>query len=74
MWRGGDAGLKPVHARCALTAANPAPRACAAADKIPMKRCGLLSEISAIVAFAVSKEASFTTGFTFDATGGRAVY
>jgi hypothetical protein len=39
-----------------------------------MKRCGLLSEISAIVAFAVSKEASFTTGFTFDATGGRAVY
>jgi NAD(P)-dependent dehydrogenase (short-subunit alcohol dehydrogenase family) len=44
------------------------------ADKIPMKRCGLISEVAALVAFAVSKDASFTTGFTFDATGGRAVY
>ena len=41
-------------------------------DKIPMKRCGLISEIAALVAFIVSKEASFTTGFCFDATGGRA--
>lgn len=39
-----------------------------------MKRCGLITEIASLVAFAVSKECSFTTGFTFDATGGRAVY
>ena len=44
------------------------------ADKIPMKRCGLISEIANLAAFIASKECSFTTGFTFDATGGRAVY
>lgn len=43
-------------------------------DKIPMKRCGTLDEVAATVAFIVSKEASFNTGFCFDMTGGRAVY
>ena len=33
-----------------------------AADKIPMKRCGLISEIASLVAFIASKECSFTTG------------
>lgn len=43
-------------------------------DKIPMKRCGKLNEIANLTAWVVSKEASFNTGFTFDMTGGRAVY
>lgn len=43
-------------------------------DKIPMKRCGLLEEMANMVAFIASKQASFTTAFTFDATGGRATY
>lgn len=43
-------------------------------DKIPMKRCGAIEEIASMVAFIASPEASFTTGFCFDATGGRAVY
>jgi 3-oxoacyl-[acyl-carrier protein] reductase len=43
-------------------------------DKIPMKRCGSLDEAAAMAAFIVSPENSFTTGFTFDLTGGRAVY
>jgi 3-oxoacyl-[acyl-carrier protein] reductase len=43
-------------------------------DKIPMKRCGTLAEVAAMAAFIVSREAAFTTGFTFDLTGGRAVY
>jgi 2-dehydro-3-deoxy-L-rhamnonate dehydrogenase (NAD+) len=43
-------------------------------DKIPMKRCGTIQEIASMVAFIASPEASFTTGFCFDATGGRAVY
>ena len=43
-------------------------------DKIPMKRCGELTEIAGLVAWIVSPEASFNTGFTFDMTGGRAVY
>jgi len=43
-------------------------------DKIPMKRCGTLDEFAAMASFIVSSEASFTTGFTFDLSGGRAVY
>ncbi|MDP4680243.1 MAG: SDR family oxidoreductase [Cyclobacteriaceae bacterium] len=43
-------------------------------DKIPMKRCGELEEFAAMAMFIVSSENDFTTGFTFDLTGGRAVY
>jgi len=43
-------------------------------DKIPMKRCGTIEEIAALVAFMACPESSFTTGFCFDATGGRSVY
>ena len=43
-------------------------------DKIPMKRCGTLEEIAHMAAFIVSPGTSFTTGFTFDMTGGRATY
>jgi 2-dehydro-3-deoxy-L-rhamnonate dehydrogenase (NAD+) len=43
-------------------------------DKIPMKRCGTLDEIAHMAAFIVSPDTGFTTGFTFDMTGGRATY
>ncbi|MFC2175830.1 SDR family NAD(P)-dependent oxidoreductase [Bacteroidota bacterium] len=43
-------------------------------DKIPMKRCGQLEEIANLAAWITSSEATFNTGFTFDMTGGRAVY
>lgn len=43
-------------------------------DKIPMKRCGTLEEFAALAAFIVSADASYTTGFTFDLSGGRATY
>jgi NAD(P)-dependent dehydrogenase (short-subunit alcohol dehydrogenase family) len=43
-------------------------------DKIPMKRCGTLDELAYTAAFIVSPENSFTTGFTYDLSGGRAVY
>jgi 2-dehydro-3-deoxy-L-rhamnonate dehydrogenase (NAD+) len=43
-------------------------------DKIPMKRCGTLEEVANIIAYIVSPENSFTTGFTFDLSGGRATY
>lgn len=66
--------LAPAVVRTAMVDAMPAEQVKYMTDKIPMKRCGLISEIASLVAFAVSKEASFTTGFTFDATGGRAVY
>lgn len=43
-------------------------------EKIPMRRTGKLQEVSDLAAFALSPMCSFTTGFTFDLTGGRAVY
>ena len=43
-------------------------------DKIPMGRCGSLDELVAMVEFIVSPNCSFTTGFTFDLSGGRATY
>ncbi|MGK0187951.1 MAG: NAD(P)-dependent dehydrogenase (short-subunit alcohol dehydrogenase family) [Verrucomicrobiales bacterium] len=43
-------------------------------DKIPMKRCGTLDEVTALSCWIVSPEASFNTGAVFDLTGGRATY
>lgn len=42
--------------------------------KIPMKRLGSIDEVAAISAWIVSRECSFTTGFVFDLSGGRATY
>lgn len=42
--------------------------------KIPMGRFLTVPEIASTVAFAASRECSFTTGFTFDVSGGRATY
>jgi NAD(P)-dependent dehydrogenase (short-subunit alcohol dehydrogenase family) len=42
--------------------------------KIPMGRFLKINEIAAMVAFIASPECSFTTGFTFDLSGGRATY
>ena len=43
-------------------------------DKIPMKRCGTLEEVVNMAIYIISRKNSFTTGFTFDLTGGRATY
>jgi len=43
-------------------------------DKIPMRRNGTLDEFAHMAAFILSRENSFTTGFTFDLSGGRATY
>ena len=43
-------------------------------DRIPMGRCGEVEEVAELVAWVVSPACSFTTGFTFDASGGRATY
>lgn len=41
---------------------------------IPMGRFGTAEEIAGIVSFIASDDSSFTTGFVFDASGGRADY
>jgi NAD(P)-dependent dehydrogenase (short-subunit alcohol dehydrogenase family) len=43
-------------------------------SKIPMRRCGTLLEAADMALFIVSPRNSFTTGFTFDLSGGRATY
>lgn len=43
-------------------------------SKIPVGRLGEPSEVAELIAFAASKACSFTTGFTFDISGGRATY
>jgi 3-oxoacyl-[acyl-carrier protein] reductase len=42
--------------------------------KIPMGRCGTLDEAASMITFILSPENSFTTGFCFDLSGGRATY
>ena len=43
-------------------------------SRIPMGRLGEPEEVAELIAFAASKACSFTTGFTFDISGGRATY
>tara|TARA_B110000196_G_scaffold287758_1_gene272300 strand:- start:630 stop:1382 length:753 start_codon:yes stop_codon:yes gene_type:complete len=43
-------------------------------EKIPMKRCGTLEEVTSLACWIVSEEASFNTGVVFDLSGGRATY
>ena len=66
--------LAPAVVRTPMVDALPEPQVKLMTDKIPMRRCGSLEEAAAMAAFIVSPENSFTTGFTFDLTGGRAVY
>ena len=64
--------LAPAVIRTPIVEAMPPAQVAYMMEKIPMKRCGTLDEIADLAAFIVSPEASFTTGFTFDLSGGRA--
>jgi 3-oxoacyl-[acyl-carrier protein] reductase len=66
--------LAPAVIRTPLVAAMPPEQVKYMTDKIPMKRCGSLEELADMAVFIVSPECSFTTGFTFDLSGGRATY
>lgn len=43
-------------------------------EKIPMGRRGQVEELASMAAWLASEECSFTTGFTFDLSGGRTTY
>lgn len=66
--------IAPAVVRTPMVAAMPDQQVKYMTDKIPMKRCGKVEELAALAAYIASEEASFVTGFTFDATGGRATY
>ena len=66
--------LAPAVIRTPLLDAMPGEQIKYMTDKIPMKRCGTLDEVANMAVFIVSPENSFSTGFTFDLSGGRATY
>jgi 2-dehydro-3-deoxy-L-rhamnonate dehydrogenase (NAD+) len=66
--------LAPAVIRTPMVAAMPEQQIRYMTDRIPMKRCGELEEAAEMIAWIVSPACSFTTGFTFDLSGGRAVY
>ena len=43
-------------------------------ERIPMGRMGSPEEVAALVCWLASEECSFSTGATYDISGGRAVY
>ena len=43
-------------------------------ERIPMGRLGRVEEVAALVCWLASEECSFSTGATYDISGGRAVY
>lgn len=67
-------GIAPAVIRTAMNE-NTAPEQLAyMTAKIPMNRLGTVEEVAALAAWIVSRESSFTTGFIFDISGGRATY
>jgi 2-dehydro-3-deoxy-L-rhamnonate dehydrogenase (NAD+) len=66
--------LSPAVIQTPMVDAMPPEQVKYMTTKIPMGRCGSLDELVAMVEFIVSPSCSFTTGFTFDLTGGRATY
>ncbi|MGV3527879.1 MAG: SDR family NAD(P)-dependent oxidoreductase [Flavisolibacter sp.] len=66
--------MAPAVIRTPLVDAMPDEQVKYMTDKIPMKRCGTLDEAVNMALYIVSPQNSFTTGFTFDLTGGRATY
>jgi len=67
-------GLAPAVIKTAMNDQTAPEQLAYMIAKIPMKRLGTIEEVANITAWIVSKEASFTTGFLFDVSGGRATY
>jgi NAD(P)-dependent dehydrogenase (short-subunit alcohol dehydrogenase family) len=66
--------LAPVMAETDLLGQMTPEHIVATKARIPMGRFVGVPEIAATAAFAASRDCSFTTGFTFDVSGGRATY
>jgi NAD(P)-dependent dehydrogenase (short-subunit alcohol dehydrogenase family) len=66
--------IAPVITETDLLREMTAEHIAAARAKIPMNRFLRVSEIAALVAWIAGPECSFTTGFVFDVSGGRATY
>jgi NAD(P)-dependent dehydrogenase (short-subunit alcohol dehydrogenase family) len=67
-------GMAPAVIRTPMNAKTSPEQLRYLAERIPMKRLGTVEEAAALACWIVSEEASFTTGFIFDLSGGRATY
>ncbi len=67
-------GLAPAVIRTAMNADTDPEQLAYMASKIPMGRLGTVEEVAAATSFIVSPENSFSTGFIYDISGGRATY
>jgi 2-dehydro-3-deoxy-L-rhamnonate dehydrogenase (NAD+) len=66
--------IAPVITETELFKEMTAQHIASARSKIPMNRFLQISEIAAMVAWIAGPECTFTTGFVFDLSGGRATY
>ena len=66
--------LAPAVIRTAIHDNMPEAQITYMTEKIPLKRCGTTQEFAAMAEFIVSPENSFSTGFCYDLSGGRATY
>lgn len=67
-------GLAPAVIKTAMNADTAPEQMAYMTAKIPMGRLGTVEEVAAMAAFIVSPENSFSTGFVYDISGGRATY
>lgn len=67
-------GLAPAVIKTPMNEDTSADQLAYMTAKIPMGRLGTINEVAALSAWIVSDECSFTTGFIFDISGGRATY
>ncbi len=67
-------GLAPAVIKTAMNEDTDPAQLAYLTAKIPMGRLGTIEEVAKISAWIVSKESTFTTGFLFDISGGRATY
>ncbi|MDO9375637.1 MAG: SDR family NAD(P)-dependent oxidoreductase [Ferruginibacter sp.] len=67
-------GLAPAVIKTAFNDSTAPEQLAYMTAKIPMKRLGTVEEVAAMTTWIVSKECSFSTGFVFDMSGGRATY
>lgn len=67
-------GLAPAVIKTPMNDNTSAEQLAYMTAKIPMKRLGTVEEVAAIACYIVSDENSFSTGFIYDISGGRATY
>jgi 3-oxoacyl-[acyl-carrier protein] reductase len=67
-------GLAPAVTKTAMNENTSKEQLAYMTAKIPMQRLGTVDEVAAMSCFIVSDENSFSTGFIYDISGGRATY